>query len=253
MLVKVARDTWLAFQRAFGQTIRTPVVIVVMLGQPLVFLFLFGPLLKNSLRGIAPSEVLNVFIPGLMVQLVLFGSLSVGFSLTAELNRGVIERFQVTPVSRFSLLLGRTLRDAVFVVGPCALIVVLAIPLGLRVRPAGLIAMLGIMVLLTLALAPVSYGLALVLKRDEALAPLVTMLTGPLLLLSGILIPMSYAPGWLRAASWVNPLTEVVNGGRQLFAGHLWNGTVALAVILTAALAAVTLALVGRLFLRAAR
>ncbi len=51
----------------------------------------------------------------------------------------------------------------------------------------------------------------------------------------------------------VNPVTEVVNGGRQLFAGHLWNGTVALAVILSAALAAVTLALVGRLFLRAAR
>jgi ABC-2 type transport system permease protein len=251
--VKVARDTWLAFQRAFGQTIRTPIVIGVMLGQPVFFLFLFGPLLKNSLRGIAPDEVLNVFIPGLMVQLVLFGALSVGYSLTAELNRGVIERFQVTPVSRFSLLLGRALRDAVVVVVPCVLIVVLAIPLGLRVPPAGLIAMLGIMVLLTLALAAVSYGLALVLKRDEVLAPLVTIVAGPLLLLSGILIPMSYAPGWLRAASWVNPLTEVVNGGRQLFAGHLWNGTVALAVILPAALAAVALALVGRLFLRAAR
>jgi ABC-2 type transport system permease protein len=99
----------------------------------------------------------------------------------------------------------------------------------------------------------VSYGLALVLKRDEVLGPLFNMVTVPLLLLSGILIPMSYAPGWLRAASWVNPVTEVVNGGRQLFAGHLWNGTVALAVILAAALATVTLTLVGRLFLRAAR
>lgn len=251
--MKVARDTWLAFQRAFGQTIHTPIVIGVMLGQPVFFLFLFGPLLKNSLRGVPPSEVLNLFIPGLMVQLVLFGSLSVGFSLTAELNRGVIERFQVTPVSRFSLLLGRALRDAVVVVVPCALIVALAIPLGLQVRSAGLIVMLGISVLLTLALATMSYGLALVLKRDDVLAPIVSMMTGPLLLLSGILIPMSYAPGWLRAASWVDPLTEVVNGGRQLFAGQLWNGTVALAVVMSAALAAVALALVGRLFLRAAR
>ncbi len=253
MLVKVARDTWLVFQRAIGQTLRTPILIVVTLGQPLVFLFLFGPLLKNSLRGIAPSEVFTIYIPGLMVQLVLFGSLAVGFSLTAELNRGVIERFLVTPVSRFSLLLGRTLRDAVILVVPSSLIVVLSIPFGLHVRPAGLIAMLGIMVLLILALAPVSYGLALALKRDEVLGPLFNMVTVPLLLLSGILIPMTYAPGWLRAASWFNPVTEVVNGGRQLFAGHLWNGTVALAVILAAALAAVTLTLVGRLFLRAAR
>ena len=253
MFVKVARDTWLAFQRALGQTIRTPILIVVMLGQPVVFLFLFGPLLKNSLRGIAPSEVFNIYIPGLMVQLVLFGSLAAGFSLTAELNRGVIERFQVTPVSRFALLLGRTLRDAVVLVVPCALIVALSIPLGLHVRSAGLIVMLGIMMLLTLALAPVSYGLALALKRDEVLGPLFNMVTVPLLLLSGILIPMSYAPGWLRAASWVNPVTEVVNGGRQLFTGHLWNGTVALAFILSAAVAAVTLTLVGRLFVRAAR
>jgi ABC-2 type transport system permease protein len=253
MLVRVARDTWLVFQRAMGQTVRTPVLIAVTLGQPLVFLFLYGPLLKNSLRGIAAGEVFNIYIPGLMVQLVLFSSLFAGFSLTAELNRGVIERFQVTPVSRFSLLLGRTLRDAVVLVAPCALVVVLAIPLGLRVRPAELIALLAIMVLFTLALAPVSYGLALALKRDEVLGPLVNMVSMLLMFLSGILIPMSYAPGWLRAASWVNPVTEVVNGGRQLFAGHLWNGTVALAVILSAALAAVTLALVGRLFLRAAR
>ena len=54
-----------------------------------------------------------------------------------------------------------------------------------------------------------------------------------------ILIPRSYPPGWLRAASWVNPVTEGANGGRQLFAGHRWNGTVALAVILPAALALV--------------
>ena len=251
--MKVARDTWLVFQRALGQTIRTPILIVVTLGQPLVFLFLFGPLLKNSLRGIAPGQVLDLYTPGLMVQLVLFSSLSVGFSLTAELNRGVIERFRVTPVSRFSLLLGRTLRDAVVMVVACAVLVAISIPLGLQVRPAGLIATLGIMVLLTLVLAPVSYGLALLLKRDEVLGPLFGMVTMPLLLLSGILIPMSYAPGWLRAASWVSPVTEVVDGGRQLFAGHLWNGTVALAVILPAALAVVALSLAGRLFLRAAR
>jgi len=60
------------FQRAFGQSIRTPTWLVVMLFQPLLFLYLFGPLLKNSLRGVDTSEVFNLYIPGLMVQLALY-------------------------------------------------------------------------------------------------------------------------------------------------------------------------------------
>jgi ABC-2 type transport system permease protein len=251
--VKIARDTWLVYQRAMDQTIRTPVLVAVTLGQPLIFLFLFGPLLRNSLRGVAPGQVFDLYIPGLMVQLALFGSLFAGFTLTAELRNGVIERFQVTPVSRLALLLGRTLRDTSILVMQGLLIVVLAIPLGLRVRPAELAEMVGIMALVAFAFAPLSYALALVLRRDEVLGPLVNMVTVPLLLLSGILIPMSYAPAWLRGISRVIPLTEVVNGGRQLFAGHLWNGTVGLAVMLAGLMAALALFLTGRLFIRAAR
>lgn len=251
--MKIARDTWLAFQRAFYQTIHSPVLVAVTIGQPLIFLLLLGPLLKNSLRGVPPAQVFNIYIPGLMVQLVLFGSLYAGFSLMGELYSGVIERFQVTPVSRISLLFGRTLRDTVILVLQGTMIAVLAIPFGLRMAPSELTEMLGVMVLLAFALSPVSYALALILRRDEVLGPLINLVTVPLLLLSGIVIPMSYAPGWLRGFSRINPLTEVVEGGRQVFAGHLWNGSVALAVLLPAVLAAASLTLVGRLFQRAAR
>lgn len=252
-MLKLTRDTWLVFQRAMGQTLRTPVLIVVTLGQPLIFLFLFGPLLKNSLRGVAPSQVFQIYIPGLIVQLALFGSLFAGFSLTAELRRGVIERFQITPISRLSLLFGRTLRDTCLLIMQGLLIAVLALPLGLRVRPVELIEMLGVMALLAFAFAPLSYALALVLQRDEVLGPLINLVTVPLLLLSGILIPMSYAPTWLRDVSRANPLTEVVSGGRQLFLGHLWDGSVGLAVLLAGSMAAVALILVGLLFTRAAQ
>ena len=52
-----------------------------------------------------------MFVPGLLIQLALFGTLFVGFGLIAELRAGVVERMRVTPVSRFAMLLGRTLRD----------------------------------------------------------------------------------------------------------------------------------------------
>lgn len=250
--MKVLRDTLLVFQRAFGQTVRTPVLVAATLGQPLIFLFLFGPLLKNSLRGVPSNQVFDLYIPGLVVQLALFGSLFAGFSVTAELRRGVIERFQVTPISRFAMLLGRTLRDMVLLLFQAVLIVLPAIPLGLHVRPVELIELLGITAMLVLGLAPLSYALAMILKRDEVLGPLINLLTIPLLLLSGVLIPMSYAPGWLRAVSHANPLTYIVDGGRELFAGHVWNGSVAIAVLVAVALAGIGLTGTGWLFRRTA-
>jgi ABC-2 type transport system permease protein len=251
--VKTLRDTWLVFQRAMGQTLHTPMLIVVSLAQPLIFLFLFGPLLKNSLRGVSSDQVFNLYIPGLMVQLALFGALFACFSLTGELSHGVIERFQVTPISRFALLLGRTLRDMLVLVFQAVLITVPAILMGLSVRPAEFVEMLGLMALLALIFAPLSYALGLLIRRDEVLGPLMNMIAIPLLLLSGILIPMSYGPRWLQDVGNINPLTHVVTGARQLFAGHLWNGSVAIAVLICAGLAAAMLVIVGRLFIRTAK
>ncbi len=252
MVMKFCRDTWLVFQRAVGHMMRTPTWLLVMLLQPLAFLYLFGPLLRNSLRGVPPGRVLELYIPGLMVQLAIFSTLTAGFSLTGEIRYGVVERFRVTPISGFALLLGRSLRDVMALIIQEVLLVVFAVPLGLRIHPASVIAMMGIMALLALALAPLSYSAAMRLKRDEALGPLVNMVTLPLLLLSGILIPMSYGPGWLQGIAQANPISYVVDGGRQLFAGNPWNGTVGLSVLVPGVLAVVTLTLAGQLFQRSA-
>jgi ABC-2 type transport system permease protein len=248
--MKFLRDTWLVFGRALGQTLRTPVILVVMLFQPLLFLYLFGPLLKNSLRGVPNDQVLSLYLPGLMVQLALFGCLYACFTLTAEMHSGVIERFRVTPMSRFAMLLGRAMRDVVALIVQELLLVLLAIPLGLHVSTVAVVAAVGLVALLGLAIAAFSYTLAIVLRRNEVLGPLINAIGMPLLLLSGILIPMSFAPGWLWDLSRVNPLTHLVDATRQLFDGHLWNGTVATGVVLSGAFAVAMLAAVGRIFQR---
>ena len=67
-----------------------------------------------------------MFVPGLLIQLGLFGASGVGFGLIAELRAGVIERFRVTPVSRFALLLGRALRDILTLVVQSLILLLLA-------------------------------------------------------------------------------------------------------------------------------
>ena len=74
--------------------------------------------------------------------------------------------------------------------------------------------------------APLSYTAALVLKSEDALAPVVQGIALPLLLLSGILLPLALAPDWLRFIASLNPLTHAVDASRALFNGDWGNAEV---------------------------
>jgi ABC-2 type transport system permease protein len=226
--MKTLRDTGIVFGRSFGQTVRNPVWVFVTLAQPLFYLFLFAPLLEKvtTAQGFPEGGAYNVFVPGLLVQLALFGTVFVGFGIIAELRYGVIERLQVTPISRAALLLGRVLRDLVALVVQIVIIIVIAIPFGLTVDVVDAIVAVGLFLLIGITFSSVSYALGLALKTEDALAPLLNAVVLPALLLSGILLPMSLAPTWLQHIADANPLSHVVDASRELFNGDLWSGVV---------------------------
>ena len=86
----------------------------------------------------AGTNAFNWFVPGLLIQIAIFGTAFGGFGLIAELRDGVIERMRVTPMSRTAMLLGRSLRDVVILQFQAIILIVLAIPFGLDVDPAGI-------------------------------------------------------------------------------------------------------------------
>ena len=83
--------------------------------------------------------------------------------------------------------------------------------------PLGALITVGIVGLLGVALASLSYAAGLWLKSEDALAPLLNMVSVPVLLLSGILLPMTLAPTWLLRLSQANPFSYVVDGARAAF------------------------------------
>ena len=173
-----------------------------------------------------------------------------GFGLVAEYRNGVVERMRVTPVSRFALLAGRVLRDVLVLVVQATVLVVASIPLGLRAPVGGVLAGLALTALLGVTMSSASYAVALRLKSEDTLAQLLNSVSLPVLLLSGILLPMSLAPSWLYNLSRANPLSYVVDGTRALFRGEVLSGTVGVAVVVSFALAAVAVALGTRTFRR---
>lgn len=251
-MYKLARDTWLVFARQMGLLLRNPVWVFVGIMQPLFFLLLFGPLLK-SVPQLGGHNAYKVFVPGLLIQLGIFGTLFVGFPLISELRMGIIERMRVTPVSRFALLLGRAGTATAMLVFQGLLLVVLALPFGLRVQIGPLLLTLALLALIAVLCSSLSYGVALWLKSEDALAPLLNMVSMPVLLLAGILLPMSLGPRWLRTVADYNPFKWAVDAARQLFAGHPGDGSVWKALVIVGVLAAITVTWAARSFAKAVR
>jgi len=252
--MRTIRDTWLIYERSMTLSLRNPVWVIMGVMQPVLYLLLFGPLLTNiaKMPGFPPGGAFNVFVPGILVMTALFGAAYVGFGLCDELREGVVERMLVTPTSRTAMLLGRSFRDVSLLLAQALILVVLAIPFGLEINLGGLVVAFAMLALIGLMMSPVSYALALILKSEDSLAPVVNGMTVPLLLLSGVMLPMSLAPDWLQTVATFNPLYHAVAAIRALFNATYGDGEIVVGLVVLVALAALTIIGGARTFSRAA-
>lgn len=251
--MKVIRDTWLLFARSMKATLRNPAWVILGLFQPICYMLLFAPLLNNLVNapGFPRGGALKVFTPGLLILLAMFGAAFVGFDLLSELRYGVIERLRVTPVSRLALLLGRALRDVMTLIVQSLLLLIMAWLMGLRASLGGVALMFVMIVLIGLLMSSFSYAIALAFKDENALSATLNFIILPLLLLSGILLPLSLAPSIIRDIARANPFSYAVDASRALFNGNPGAGAVPVGFIVMAVLALLTLFWAVRSFRRA--
>jgi ABC-2 type transport system permease protein len=232
---------FVVFRRQLRLALRNPAWVVIGLLQPILYLTLFGPLLEPLAGQLGAANAYTLFVPGLLVQLGLFGALFAGFGLIGEYRDGVIEAERVTPASRTALLLGRVLRDVLQLLVQGVILILLALAFGLDGSVPGMILGLVLVVLVGAACSSASYALALTTKSEDALAPILNLVTLPVLLLSGILLPMTLGPGWLQTVSDLLPTKHIVDAVRAVFRGDFWTaatlwGTVWAVVLATAGL-----------------
>lgn len=234
-------DTSIVFTRELKPLVREPFAVVFTMVQPLVFLGLFGPLL-SQVTGLPTGSSLQWFVPGIIVMSALFGASTTGSNLQLEMQTGSHERMLVTPVRREALLLGRAFKEIVPVLVQALLIVAVSVPFGFDLELPGLLVGLPMVALFAVGLGALSYSLALAAEGNEMLFWMVQQtLLFPLMLLSGMLLPLEGGPGWMQALSKANPLTHLVDAERALFAGDLADGAVLAGGVSALAVAAVGL------------
>ena len=247
-------DTALIFRRQMRLSLRNPVWVIIGLIQPVLYLAFFGPLLTRivgmGLPGLPAGKAYNFFVPGLLIQLGLFGAAFVGFAIIADWRLGVVERFRVTPVSRLALLVGRVLRDVVTLIVQAIILVIAGLAFGLRAPLIGMLIGLGFVAIVAVSLSATSYALGLALKSEAGLAPLINMVVVPLMLLSGIMLPMSLGPQWLRTVARFTPFGYIINAMREAFDGVYFSSVMLEGVGVAVGLAVLCLSLAVRAFMR---
>ena len=128
-------------------------------------------------------------MPGLLLQLAIFGAGFAGFGIIQELREGVIDRQRVTPARRLSLILGRTLSNVVTIgvqARRCSIAGRDPVRAATRRGAACWLAVL-LVCLLALGISAASYAMGLILKDEDSFAPFIQGVSLPLLLLSGVL------------------------------------------------------------------
>ncbi|MCW2754760.1 MAG: putative transport permease ycf38 [Marmoricola sp.] len=228
--MRFVRECSIVFRRQLRMNLRNPAWVIIGLLQPVLYLLLFGPLLKPLVTKFGATNAYTFFVPGLLVQLGIFGAFFAGFSLIGEWREGVIEAERVTPASRTALLVGRLARDVLQLFVQALILVLLGWALGMSASFRGVV--FGVLLTLVVggACAAASNALGLATKSEDVMAPIINMVMMPVLLLSGILLPMTIGPHWLLRVSDFMPFRHVVDAVRSGFGDNfggpeIWWGS----------------------------
>ena len=204
---------------------RLPQLLVFATIQPVMFLLLFnyvfGGSIGQTLPPAAGGEYINWLIPGLLIQVAVFGASSTAIGLSDDLQAGVIDRFRSLPMARSAVLAGRTIADlarSAFVIG---LMLVVGWLIGFRWQTSFQETLLAfaLALLFAFAFSWVMATIGLAVKDPETAQTASFLPLFPLVFASSVFVPTETMPSWLQTFADYQPVTILANATRGLILG----------------------------------
>lgn len=213
------RHTWYMTQRHLRALFRQPIWIAITLVQPIIWILLYGQLFRRitELPGFGGGSYVDYLTPGIVVMTALFSGGWAGIALIEDVDRGVMDRFLVTPASRGAIIAGRLAQLAIVAVIQSAILLTIGVILGASysANPFGLLVLVVSAILLGAAFGSLSNAMSIVVRKEETVIAAVNFVILPLTFLSTVFMAQDLVPGWIRAVSLFNPVNWAVEAGRQ--------------------------------------
>lgn len=213
--VKAAYTIW---YRDVLRFFKDPMRMVASLGQPLLFLFVFGAGLAAAVGGLGGGRVdYKVFMfPGIIAMTVLFTAVFSAMSVVWDREFGFLREVMVAPVSRVAVSLGKVAGGGTVAVFQGVIILLLAPLIGVRFSLLQVIEILALMVLIAAVMSAFGILLAARQRTMEGFQVIMQFILLPMFFLSGAFFPLTQAPPWLSAIAKIDPVTYGVDALRHV-------------------------------------
>jgi ABC-2 type transport system permease protein len=204
--------------RNIRKSLQTPLLVIASLLQPVLWLVMFSQTFRGlggtgQLQNLGFKSYLGFFAPSMVVLAVLFTALQSGLATMTDIDSGMLDKFRIMPIRRFSILLGRVIADAVtmLIQGGIVLLVALGMGAGVATGLLGAVGMLFLAALLGVVWACVTNLIALSTKSSELTMVGGLFVTLPVLFLSSAFFPLKFQPDWLQVVAKLNPAAYVIS------------------------------------------
>ncbi len=211
--------SWFMMERHLRALMRQPWWIVISLVQPVTYLLLYGQVFSRvvELPGFHAANYATFVTPGIVIMMALFGGGWNGMVIIMEIDQGVMDRFLVSPVSRFAIIAGRLMQMAIIVAFQSLILLGLGFLTGARYAGGsiGLLVLLLCGVLVAVPFGALSNAMALVIRRTESVIGASNFILLPMTFLSPVFMEPQLMPDWIRTVSRFNPVAWSVEAARS--------------------------------------
>jgi len=213
-------DSLVLARRTVTKMFRNPEQFLDVTLQPIIMTVLFVFIFGGAVKG-GTSNYLPFVIPGIIVQTVMFTSLTIGVNLNTDIQKGVFDRFRSLPIARSAPLFGAVLGDIVR--HSIAVLVTLgfAALIGFRVTTSWYELLLAVVLIVVFAvsLCWVSVFIGMLARSSGAVQGISFLIVFPLTFGSSTFVPASTLPDWLQGWVAINPVTHLIEAMRGLLSG----------------------------------
>lgn len=181
------------------------------IARPLLWLFLVGGGLSRFIPPQGDITYLQFFFPGILGMTILFNSIFSAISIIWDKEFGYMKEILVAPVSRTSIVIGKTLSGTVVSTLQAVIILLLFPVVGLKLGSYQIVFAFLISFALSFALTSIGILIATFYESFESFSVIMNFIVMPMFFLSGAMYPVSLLPEVLKAGAQLNPLTYGVD------------------------------------------
>src|SRR5208282_6441958 len=214
------KTIYIMWLRAIKRYFRSRSRMIGSLGQPLLFLLALGYGLGSVFQAAGQGNYFQFLAPGVIGMSIIFTAVFTGIELIWDRQFGFLKETLVAPVSRLSIMIGRTLGGATTALIQGAIVMAVCTLAGFRVQNPGLLpeAIL-FMALIATTFTALGTGIASLLTDFQGFQLVMNLLVMPVFFLSGALFPLGDAPAPIRIIASIDPLSFGVDGLRSALTG----------------------------------